>query len=141
MSTRGYQSSTINDEYGRHVSSARNRSLKPLRRADWEKVVFNPCCYCGKTDTRNVARKPGYNPDRKQPMDRAEEDRYSVSMNGVDRIDSSIGYDASNCSPCCRMCNNMKLDHSVVAFLSHAEKIHQYRCRVAVASEHPQVYT
>lgn len=30
------------------------------------------------------------------------------TYNGVDRLDSSMGYTPDNCVPCCWECNNMK---------------------------------
>lgn len=34
-------------------------------------------------------------------------------FNGVDRIDSSIGYQKDNCVPCCATCNKMKMEYDV----------------------------
>lgn len=45
------------------------------------------------------------------------------SMNGVDRVDSTKGYTATNCVPACTTCNLMKLDHSQKEFLTHIKKI------------------
>lgn len=42
---------------------------------------------------------------------------------GVDRVDSSIGYEIKNCVPCCKTCNYMKLNLSLSDFLSHIQKI------------------
>ena len=46
--------------------------------------------------------------------------------NGIDRVDSSLGYAESNCVPCCSKCNQMKSDHSVTDFLSHISAIHHH---------------
>lgn len=45
--------------------------------------------------------------------------------NGIDRVDSSKGYAESNCVPCCKQCNWMKLDTSQADFLSQIEKIYK----------------
>lgn len=45
---------------------------------------------------------------------------------GIDRVDSSIGYEPTNCVPCCKICNKMKLNYSQQFFLAHAEKIHKH---------------
>ena len=43
--------------------------------------------------------------------------------NGIDRLDSNIGYIYENCVPCCRTCNVMKnvLTHN--EFITHIERI------------------
>jgi hypothetical protein len=43
--------------------------------------------------------------------------------NGIDRVDSSMGYVAGNVVPCCSTCNRMKLDHSYDDFIAHIKKI------------------
>lgn len=47
-------------------------------------------------------------------------------MNGIDRIDSTKGYSADNCVPCCSKCNRMKLDHSIEDFKNHISKIYNH---------------
>ncbi|MCR4286876.1 MAG: hypothetical protein NUW09_02555 [Deltaproteobacteria bacterium] len=42
---------------------------------------------------------------------------------GVDRIDSSIGYLINNCTPCCKLCNRMKMNFDKELFISHCAKI------------------
>lgn len=44
---------------------------------------------------------------------------------GVDRIDSSIGYEIGNVQPCCPTCNLMKYTHDSEAFLSHIKRIYK----------------
>jgi hypothetical protein len=43
--------------------------------------------------------------------------------NGIDRIDSSIGYILSNCRPCCRTCNVAKSDLSETEFWNWLTRI------------------
>ena len=43
--------------------------------------------------------------------------------NGIDRVESNIGYILSNCIPCCRDCNMMKKSYSVNDFLNQCIKI------------------
>ena len=50
-------------------------------------------------------------------------ERDGVKYNGVDRINSSDGYIADNCVPCCETCNRMKMDHDLHDFLEHVKKI------------------
>ncbi|AGE57724.1 hypothetical protein ATCVNTS1_639R [Acanthocystis turfacea Chlorella virus NTS-1] len=50
-----------------------------------------------------------------------------VSRNGIDRLDSSLGYVDGNCVPCCGMCNYMKGQVDPLTFVercSHISYIH-----------------
>jgi len=45
---------------------------------------------------------------------------------GIDRLDSSKGYIAENCVPCCKYCNYMKRERSTLEFIRHCIKIAAY---------------
>ena len=47
----------------------------------------------------------------------------SEKSNGIDRIDSSLGYLPDNVLPCCKICNYMKNNHSYKFFVEHIKKI------------------
>ena len=73
------------------------------RNFDLEFELFNlcrmqKCHYCGKEQTKG---------------------------NGIDRIDSSKGYNKDNILPCCRTCNVMKMAHSYSDFLKHISTIYK----------------
>lgn len=53
------------------------------------------------------------------------------SYNGIDRIDSNLGYLSINVRPCCWKCNNMKSDYSLEDFLSHIGKIYWYKIKTS----------
>lgn len=42
---------------------------------------------------------------------------------GIDRIDNDNGYYDDNCVPCCEICNEMKLDHTLSEWVDHMHKI------------------
>lgn len=67
--------------------------------------VKSNCHYCG---------KPPNKPHRKCD---------TFLYNGLDRVDNSIGYIASNVVPCCYICNKMKGELPVEVFLEHLNKI------------------
>jgi len=75
-----------------------------LDREQFEQLVSEPCRYCG------------------------EEPR-----NGIDRLDSSLGYTLENCVPCCKVCNYMKRKMSAMDFITHARKV-VAMCIVAAVS-------
>jgi hypothetical protein len=45
--------------------------------------------------------------------------------NGIDRINNSIGYELSNCVPCCWICNRMKGKMPQQEFLLHIKKVYR----------------
>ena len=49
-----------------------------------------------------------------------------LKHNGVDRLDSSIGYEKFNCAPCCFKCNRAKDTMSSEEFIDHIERIHNH---------------
>lgn len=48
------------------------------------------------------------------------------ALNGIDRIDSSIGYHTENCVPCCIHCNKAKLDRSVEDFKKWIRDVYKH---------------
>ena len=62
---------------------------------------------------KNIAKKYGKN-------------KIPEPFNGVDRIDSSLGYSVNNCLPCCEKCNKMKLVYETNDFLNHIKQIYEF---------------
>lgn len=50
-----------------------------------------------------------------------------VRVNGIDRVDNTIGYWPSNVVSCCKLCNYFKKDYTVEQFLAHAKRIAQHQ--------------
>ena len=48
---------------------------------------------------------------------------------GVDRVDSSLGYSADNCAPCCSDCNYAKREMSKESFLNLVARIYAHQSR------------
>lgn len=100
-------------------TSARKRKL------DWalnDEQVFSlledQCFYCG-ADPAQVARVKGITPKS------ASVSRWFV-YNGIDRIDSKLGYTVENTVTCCGTCNYMKSRLDVAVFLAHIRQILRY---------------
>lgn len=91
----------MNTPKGRLISiksSAKTRKIDfLLSNNDAISLMNNPCFYCG--------------------------DNIPV---GIDRIDSSIGYNIDNCVPCCSFCNYMKKDFNQSDFIKQCKKISQH---------------
>jgi len=85
--------------------SAKDKKLSfNLTLEEFDDILQKNCEYCGETPKE-------YN------------DGYR--RNGIDRIDSSIGYHQSNIVPCCEMCNRAKLDYTQSSFFEWVKKIYQ----------------
>jgi hypothetical protein len=51
-----------------------------------------------------------------------------VRVNGIDRVDNTLGYWPSNTVSCCKLCNYFKKDYTLEQFLGHAKRITEYQC-------------
>lgn len=71
---------------------------------DFKNITQKNCEYCGGSPKK-------YN------------DGYE--RNGIDRIDSSLGYCKSNIVPCCEICNRAKLDYLQSDFFAWVKKLYQ----------------
>ena len=87
--------SNFNAFYKRYKWSAKENNLKfNLTKEEFKGIIEQDCFYCGALpDTPHSHDKSSYG------------DYYS---NGIDRIDSSIGYVRDNSRPCCIKCNRAK---------------------------------
>lgn len=92
--TRGeYGRSTLNMLFINAQENARRRNKEfKLSLEDYSRIIQLSCFYCGK------------------PPHEYKTKRYygCVFINGIDRIDSSIGYINDNVVPCCKTCNSAK---------------------------------
>lgn len=87
--------------------SSRYRNLEcSLSLKEHTGLVKQNCYYCGSSPTIN--QRVGKN---KKLVGEP------IPYNGIDRINSNIGYTLENCVPCCPMCNKMKMDLSTDKFI------------------------
>lgn len=94
--------------YKNNASSRRNLSFE-ISKDFFKSLTKMPCFYCGQEP--NQVCFPKYS-------------NGSYTYNGIDRINSNIGYIESNCVPCCGTCNRMKMALNKEEFVSHIKKIH-----------------
>lgn len=69
-------------------------------------LITKECFYCQRKAGNNIRYKG---------------ERFNY--NGIDRIENSIGYESSNCVPCCSICNKAKNSMSLKDFVSWIEQI------------------
>ena len=109
-------------ETNRKPEAARNRVLHAYkfgakgRQLDFDlpdqvfdQLISQACHYCGEPPS-NVMNDGGY----------------GFKYNGIDRLDSNIGYTVENCVSCCGPCNDMKGDLSREEFLDKIKKILEF---------------
>jgi len=90
-----------------YKSGAKRRKLIwQLSFEEFMKMLYANCVYCGSTPFL--------------PVKRGCHERKS---NGVDRIDSDLGYFTENCVACCRFCNLAKGDRTREEFLEWIERV------------------
>lgn len=88
-----------------YKAGAKNRSLTfNLTIEEFTTLINKNCFYCG-VEPREQFRK------------------FKGRANGVDRIDSSIGYNLLNVRPCCKICNLAKKDLSDSEFLEWIDRL------------------
>ena len=102
--------------YEQYQYSAKTRNIKfSLSKEEYIELVRKDCFYCGnKAPTKQPHRGKNYYVG------------VPVPYNGIDRIDSNIGYKKENCVPCCTRCNYMKSDMDLSSFTEHILKIANY---------------
>lgn len=83
---------------------------------DFKEIVEKPCYYCGK-DPENIF---SYKKTKRS-------DGEEIKFNGVDRLNSKLGYTKKNSVSCCYVCNIMKNILTNDDFLSQVEKIYNYQ--------------
>lgn len=92
--------------YRGYKSGAKRRNLKfKLSKDELKKLANQNCYYCN------------------CPPQHRNRNGIEFYANGIDRIDSRVGYIIENCVPCCSTCNNMKWESSKEDFLAHIDKI------------------
>jgi hypothetical protein len=133
----------LRDEYDklRHKTSRRNQKPHGLaafnellnsykQRARRAKISFNlstsqfkiltslQCHYCG-VEPKQISPVPA------RRKNRAVNGYYYY--NGIDRLDSDMGYEAVNCVPCCEICNKAKRDLKTEDFYEWIQRLIKFQ--------------
>lgn len=94
--------------------SAKKRELKfELTEKQIAELVVQPCTYCNTKDS-NVCKQG----------------KVELKYNGIDRVDSNLGYVLENCVPCCYICNYAKNDSTQKEFYTWIDNLVKYRNEV-----------
>lgn len=105
----------INILHQRIKESAKNRKLLfDLTKKSIIDIVDLDCYYCGSSPKNEfILRRGGSSP-------------ITIIYQGIDRIDSELGYIIENIRPCCKLCNMAKGRMTEKAFISHLKNIIEY---------------
>jgi hypothetical protein len=105
--------------YERYKNSCKRENKKfDLTLAEFKKITSQNCTYCGAEPERVATLR--FKHDEKF-MNHA-----SYKYNGIDRTDSTKGYEKENIVPCCHWCNIIKRERTIEEFKNHVDKIYQH---------------
>ena len=106
---------SFNELYSSYKNRAKYTNKEfTLTKEEFKKLTSSKCYYCG------------VEPSQKLKQSRiVEEDGFYI-YNGIDRIDSSVGYVYGNCVSCCEICNKAKRDLSMETFKIWIKRLVNY---------------
>ena len=109
-------------------SGAKSRGLNfEISYDDFLSISSKECFYCGQIDNRNKWAYVGCAPNSSFIESVTNRELYNSMINGLDRLDSSLGYTMDNVVSCCGTCNRAKMDLKLDDFLSHIKKIYKWK--------------
>lgn len=107
IATKKHGHSAITVIHKGYRQGAKSRDIEfHLTRDKLEELVLLPCFYCGQKDSMVT-----------------KTDTYDYYHNGIDRIDSNLGYIDKNMVPCCSMCNRAKYTHTAKEFIDMCKRV------------------
>lgn len=114
---------SFNHKFNLYKTTAKRRKIKfQLELNDFIRITSQSCFYCGDIPkTYNVY-------DYTKCASKETYEKGQISINGIDRIDSKVGYTVENCVPCCMNCNYAKNALTTEDFKTHILKIYNHFC-------------
>lgn len=106
----------FNNLYATYRNGAERRNINfNLDIEQFKNLTSKNCHYCNKA-----------------PLQRASRSKMTTYYphNGIDRIDSSSGYEIDNVVPCCERCNRLKMKMGYEEFLNAIKEIYEFRISV-----------
>ena len=103
-----------------YKTGATNRNLKfELSFIDFKNTVMKECFYCGDKPYRE------HYAFHRTRYSKGKQTDEVMKFNGIDRLDSNVGYILNNCVSCCIYCNRAKSDLNVEEFKIRILKIYE----------------
>lgn len=104
----------FNHVYRNYKARANNRNMIfTLTEDQFKSIITKPCSYCGIEPSQEFASYKAKNSG-------------VFLYNGVDRIDSNLGYVDGNVVPCCWICNRAKGELSTEKFLEWSKRVYEH---------------
>jgi len=101
--------------YANYKRRAKNKKIEfSIPFETFKALTSQNCVYCKSEPLQEIYQ-------RKSSSDNIEYTKYSY--NGLDRIDSSLGYTIDNVVPCCGICNTAKREFPVERLLQWIDRI------------------
>ncbi len=110
----------IAEQYLMHqkMKSARSRGHAwALTLENFKDLIYKDCDYCGEAPCTTV------NPTKGMALQQSRATECFITYNGIDRVDSNLGYVENNVVTCCQQCNRAKLDYTKEKFIAWARKL------------------
>lgn len=108
--------SGLNSLLKRYHEAARKRGLPFLLTLEqFEELTSDSCTYCGIAPHREIYGSRG-----------ACKEHGKYVHNGIDRVDSKIGYTPDNCVSCCKTCNLAKHTMTTQEFLNWIQRVYEF---------------
>ncbi|MCK2000072.1 hypothetical protein MZM54_01570 [[Brevibacterium] frigoritolerans] len=99
-----------------HRRKHRGDLINDITYDEFKSIIFKPCVYCG-TENSNYSKDVT---DGRLITDTI------IRFNGIDRLNSKIGYTIGNCVPCCKNCNIAKGEMSPEDFLLWIKRTYEH---------------
>ena len=124
--SRNPQMSSWKMLFKRYRSSAKHRDISfSIDINSFIEICSQNCWYCGSEPKKfNKWNEPNIRKKGRLFTD-SEREEYTILANGIDRINSTIGYWEPNIRPCCKNCNRAKMDLTEENFLNLIQKIYE----------------
>lgn len=96
-----------NLRFNHYKQSAVSRNLSwELTKEEFSELLYSNCHYC-----------------HSEPLTLVKSRDHEIMVNGVDRVDSNIGYTTNNCVACCKFCNRAKSDATLEEFTAWLKRV------------------
>lgn len=104
--------------FSNYKNSAKKRNLEfSLTKNEFVDLITKDCFYCGVKPSRISSVK--VNSEEAELNSR-------FYFNGIDRINSELGYTLQNCTSCCYDCNVAKFENTQQEFYSWVSKVYNH---------------